>query len=125
MKLLKSSQSKIFHYDNAEERLNHIKEMEQEGWICNGQVKEFMGSFHNNDVEDESKYYYVGKFYKEELTNIKIFETKIGMMTPKYTEFRNNTISLANNLNLQCNIFSLGHDNFWETYRIILICKNI
>lgn len=32
MKQLKYSHAKTFHYDNAEERLNHIKEMEQDGW---------------------------------------------------------------------------------------------
>jgi len=67
MKLLKSSQSKTFHYDNAEERLSHIKEMEQDGWVCSGQVKEFTGNlWFKDEVEDESKYYYVGRFYKEE-----------------------------------------------------------
>jgi len=44
MKLLTSSQSKTFYYDNAEERLNHIGEMEQDGWICSGQIKEFAGN---------------------------------------------------------------------------------
>jgi len=68
MKLLKSSHSKTFHYNNAEERLTHIEIMEQLGWVCNGQVKEFIGNlWSNNDVEDEGKYYYVGKFYKEEM----------------------------------------------------------
>ena len=43
MKLLKYSHSKTFHYDNAEERLNHIKEMEQEGWTCSGKVKGVYG----------------------------------------------------------------------------------
>jgi len=67
MKLLKYSHSKTFNYDNAEERLSHIKEMEQDGWTCSGQIKEFMGNLWSNDeVEDESKYYYIGRFYKEE-----------------------------------------------------------
>ena len=35
--------------------------------ISSGQVKEFTGNLYFKDeVEDESKYYYVGKFYKEE-----------------------------------------------------------
>ena len=34
MKQLKYSHSKTFHYDNAEERLSHIKEMELQGWVC-------------------------------------------------------------------------------------------
>ena len=67
MKQLKSSHSKTFHYDNVEERLNHIKEMEQDGWTCCGQVKEFTGNlWFKDEVEDESKYYCVGEFYKEE-----------------------------------------------------------
>jgi len=67
MKLLTSSQSKTFYYDNAEERLNHISEMEQDGWVCSGQIKEFAGNlWSKEDVENESKYYYIGKFYKEE-----------------------------------------------------------
>jgi len=35
-----------------------------------GQVKEFTGNLYFKDeVEDESKYYYVGYFYKEERVN--------------------------------------------------------
>ena len=67
MKRLKYSLAKTFHYDNAEERLNHIKEMELQGWTCSGKVKGFMGNLCTNDVENESKYYYIGDFYKEEM----------------------------------------------------------
>ena len=67
MKQLKHSHSKTFHYDNAEERLNHIVEMELQGWVCSSQIKEFTGDLYLKDeVDDESKYYYVGRFYKEE-----------------------------------------------------------
>jgi len=67
MKQLKYSHSKTFHYDNAEERLDHIEEREQDGWTCSGQVKEFMGDlWSKDDAGNESKYYYVGEFYKEE-----------------------------------------------------------
>jgi hypothetical protein len=66
MKLLRSSQSKTFTYDNAEERLTHIEKMEQEGWTCSGKVKEFIGNLYSaNDVSDESKYIYIGEFYRE------------------------------------------------------------
>ena len=69
MKLLRYSESKTFHYDNAEERLNHISGMKQEGWENSGKVKGFIGNLCTNDVEDDSKYYYIGEFYKE--NNIK------------------------------------------------------
>ena len=68
MKLLKYSEQKIYHYDNAEERLIHIEEMKQQGWSCSGRVKGFTGSLGSRDeVEDKSKYYYIGEFYKEEM----------------------------------------------------------
>lgn len=67
MKLIRSSQQKIFIYDNGEERLSHIKEMEQDGWSCSGKVKTFTGRFMvDEDVINEDKYIYVGEFYREE-----------------------------------------------------------
>jgi len=56
MKLLKYSHSKTFHYNNAEERLSHINEIEQDGWICSGRVKGFSGNLGSrDDVNDEGK----------------------------------------------------------------------
>jgi len=67
MKLVKSSQQRKFVYDNQEERLIHIEEMEQDGWSCSGKVKEFRGRYMNDDdVKNEDKYIYVGEFYKED-----------------------------------------------------------
>ena len=65
MKLVKYSQSKVFAYDSAEERLKHIKEMEENGWTNSGKVKEFTGRLLVDDVEDDKNYNYIGEFYRE------------------------------------------------------------
>lgn len=66
MKLIKSSHSEVFTYDNAEERLDHIEVMEQDGWSNSGRVKHYTGDWFKDSVADESKYVYIGEFYKEE-----------------------------------------------------------
>jgi len=67
MKQIKYAEQKTFHYDNAEERLDHIEKMEQDGWLSGSRVKEFTGDlWSKDDLENESKYYYIGEFYKEE-----------------------------------------------------------
>ena len=70
MKLVKSSQQRKFVYDNQEERLIHIEEMEQDGWSCSGKVKEFTGNLYfAEQIEDENNYVYIGEFYKEMSVN--------------------------------------------------------
>ncbi|MDY8021203.1 hypothetical protein [Paenibacillus polymyxa] len=46
-----------YHYDSREERDEHVKQMEQEGWECSGQIKETL-SIHSNE------YVWCGKFTK-------------------------------------------------------------
>lgn len=47
----------MYYYESREERDEHVKLMESEGWECSGQIKETL-SFYSN------KWTYVGKFSK-------------------------------------------------------------
>lgn len=46
-----------YHYDSREERDEHVKQMESEGWECSGQVREYL-SLHSDDFA------WCGKFIK-------------------------------------------------------------
>lgn len=47
-----------YYYDNREERDEHVKQMESDGWECSGQIKETFSLTKEND------WTYVGKFTK-------------------------------------------------------------
>lgn len=46
-----------YYYDSIEERGEHVKQMELDGWTCSGQIKETI-SFYSDE------WYWCGKFTK-------------------------------------------------------------
>lgn len=53
-----------FHYDSQEEREEHIKKMEQEGFSAGSKVKEFTGKLSIDDTSDPKNYVPYADFTK-------------------------------------------------------------
>lgn len=53
----------FYQYDSEEEKLSHKKEMENEGWIDSGQIKENIGTVWNPE------HVWIGKYYKYKKNN--------------------------------------------------------
>lgn len=53
----------FYQYDSEEEKLSHKKEMETEGWIDSGQIKENIGTVWNPE------HVWIGKYYKHKKNN--------------------------------------------------------
>jgi hypothetical protein len=60
MKKFKETRIVEYIYDNEEEREQHVKYMESQGWECSGQVQHSFGSI----WDDDKKWFWYGKFYK-------------------------------------------------------------
>ena len=52
---------KEFKYESEEDRKLHVKEMEKEGWICDGQVRK---SDDPISLYKEREYYWFARFQK-------------------------------------------------------------
>lgn len=52
-----------YKYESKEERENHVKEMESQGFECSGQIKKSDDSL----TKEEREYYWYAKFYKNHI----------------------------------------------------------
>lgn len=58
MQVISKQRIEKYKYDSENERKQHVKKMESEGWECTGRVKQ-------SDSYD-GEYYWYGEFYKHQ-----------------------------------------------------------
>lgn len=65
MKKITSVIYEKYIYDSEEERAEHVKKMEAEGWVNNGKLREFTGRLLIDSLDDEKNYQWIGEFSKD------------------------------------------------------------
>jgi hypothetical protein len=66
MKKVFSQTTERYFYDDEKERIKHVEEMRQNGWVSS-EDKRFIANLYLDDVDDDKNYRWFAEFYKNNL----------------------------------------------------------